>query len=654
KSSYTDYEPYTGRPISQTDANGNTGTMTYDNYGRPVTQTDPTNQQTSYTYSSDLKTSTVTSHGRTVTQIADTFGRTIETRYPSGEEDTKTDYYFGTLPKTIYKKQNGTWVTKQSFTYDTYLRKLTSNNPNWGTTTYTYDDPNHTITITDPTTRTSTKKTNTLGQTDYTIGVDGLYTRYTYDGFGNATQVQDPRNLLHESTYDNYGRLTTSYHTHNASTTKKTRSETLYYDNGQVHQTTIKDEQGNPFRTYAYTYDIEGRLTQTQLNNTTVETLTYDTGTNAKGALTKAENNDAISQYTYDILGRITQETTTVKALANKTYTIQTGYNNTNGQIASVTFPDTKAITYAYDTNQRINQINYNNNSTPLIQYTYNPNGTISTMTYANGTVTTYTYTKDVLLTDLVVKDRNQNTIYEQHYTYDARGNVNATGHTDYLEGNNGIQRYYAYDIKDQVINVNLATQNTTTATLPLSLPTMPQNPTYTHAYDANGNMLKFETQHNHALPQNNQIFDPNYDRLLEKDYKDGKKLTFTYDPVGNMLTKQRYRADGTDAGAMSYPYNDQDQLTQVQESGSMVMQLGYDHKRQRIYSYTRGAGDSAGPKCYYWDTQGRIIGEYTEQWHGTTVRYIYSGNQTVAMARPKDLSDLSKGEDIYYFINNA
>ena len=120
------------------------------------------------------------------------------------------------------------------------------------------------------------------------------------------------------------------------------------------------------------------------------------------------------------------------------------------------------------------------------------------------------------------------------------------------------------------------------------------------------------------------------------------------------MLTKQRYRADGTDAGAMTYTYNDQDQLAQVQDSGLTVMQMGYDHKRQRIYTYTWGAGDSAGPKCYYWDTQGRIIGEYTEQWHGTTVRYIYSGNQKVAMARPKNLSDLSQGEDIFYFINNA
>jgi RHS repeat-associated protein len=65
------------------------------------------------------------------------------------------------------------------------------------------------------------------------------------------------------------------------------------------------------------------------------------------------------------------------------------------------------------------------------------------------------------------------------------------------------------------------------------------------------------------------------------------------------------------------------------------------------------------GQKIYYWDTQGRIIGEQNVAYAGAntntaTVRYIYSGNQKVAMARPKNLSDLNAGEDIYYFVNNA
>jgi RHS repeat-associated protein len=647
KTTTTRYEPNTGRPIQHTNANGATSQSQYDDYGRPIQQTDAEGQVTTLTYSSDLKTTTLTSGGRTTTKITDNLGRLIETRYPIGEEDEKIEYYFSTLPKAIYKKQNNIWVAKQTITYDTYLRKQTTTDPNWGTTRYTYNDITNTVQVTDPTGRSSQTQKNMLGQVIVTTGVDGLITRYTYDGFGNTINVEDPRGLGHESTYDNYGRITTSYHTHNARTPRKPRSETTYYDNGQVKQTIIKNEDGTIFRTYTYAYDQEGRLTQTQVNGTTTETLTYDTAQNGRGAIASAENKDSRTHYAYDLKGRITQETVTVKPI-NRTYTIQTAYNLTNGQIASTTFPDGKAISYAYDTNQKLTEIKYTSNPS-LITYTYNPNGTVQSMRYANGITTTYTYTKDILLTDLVTRKADNTILYEQHYSYDNRGNVKGTGHNDYITNKPGIQRAYTYTIKDELKTVAITTES----------PRPPEGGvvTYTHNYDGNGNILRFETAHNKGVGENNISIDANHDRIREKRYQDGKVLKFEYDAAGNLTEKRRVNPTNRTDETITYIYNDQDQLSAIQNETTRIADYGYDHKRQRIYSNHPGPQTYDGEKIYYWDLQGRIIGEENQSYsqsNAATVRYIYSGNQKVAMARPKNLNNLAEGEDMFYFINNA
>ena len=44
---------------------------------------------------------------------------------------------------------------------------------------------------------------------------------------------------------------------------------------------------------------------------------------------------------------------------------------------------------------------------------------------------------------------------------------------------------------------------------------------------------MKFEIKYNITI-------DNNYDRILEKRYKDGKKIQLTYDAVGNLIGKTR------------------------------------------------------------------------------------------------------------------
>ena len=76
---------------------------------------------------------------------------------------------------------------------------------------------------------------------------------------------------------------------------------------------------------------------------------------------------------------------------------------------------------------------------------------------------------------------------------------------------------------------------------------------------------------------------------------------------------------------------------------------MNYNHKRQRIYSNTQGV--TYPTKFYYWDQGGRIIGEGVSGQTDFSVRYIYNGNEKVAMER----QDMRTGTaEIFYFVNNA
>ena len=67
-------------------------------------------------------------------------------------------------------------------------------------------------------------------------------------------------------------------------------------------------------------------------------------------------------------------------------------------------------------------------------------------------------------------------------------------------------------------------------------------------------------------------MIDPTNDHLIQKTYKDNKKVTFTYDPAGNMLQKNRTWADGSQGPKLAYQYNYQDQLTQASNTDCWVL----------------------------------------------------------------------------------
>jgi RHS repeat-associated protein len=189
-------------------------------------------------------------------------------------------------------------------------------------------------------------------------------------------------------------------------------------------------------------------------------------------------------------------------------------------------------------------------------------------------------------------------------------------------------------------------------------------------------------------------VIDTNEDKILQKTNKDGTRTGYSYDAMGNLTTKVVYAA-GASAGGIAtnsgvpgalapgtplpagvsqradYVYNYQDQLSEVRRNGEKIASYGYDTKRQRVYRqvYQTGAAGGVAPgnnsfllpeaalreakngRLYMWDSAGRSIGEAEATTGRIVVRYIYSGNEKVAMER---VDAQSGARSWYYFVNNA
>ena len=636
------YNKASGLPTQITDINGNITRLTYDHFGRPLTVTYPDNSQDITQYSTDLKTTTHTANGRTTQQTIDTMGRVTLIDTPLDEEDLQFDYYYQNLIANTYKKQNNVWIKKKSYTYDPYLRKTSTMSADWGTTRLQYDSPQmNQITQTDPLNRQSITIQNELGQTLTRIYVPtNERITYQYNNFGDLLYTTDARGLIHKTDLNTYGRPTTGYFTH--TTTPIPNSRVTYYPNipGLIQSTQTLATDGTVCHTYTSDFDNEGRISATKQDNQIKDRLIYDEGQNGKGRLTTADTPDTTTHYRYDAMGRLIQNTTTLKAISQTTQVSYT-YHPTNGNLDRLTFSDNKSIQYRYDANQRLESVWYNNER--LIQYRYNPNGTLSTLTYGNGVETQYTYEREILINS-IRSSRQNNLLYHQSYSYDALGKAISTQHNDYFDNGPSLNRTYTYTPKDalQTVHINNQIQ-------------------YTHSYDANLNHTQYETPNNRQLSIGNMQISPTQDQLITKVQKDGRSIKLNYDPEGNLISKTRYHANGQEAeNYLKFTYNYQGQI-QTLRGDMMNARYGYDHAGQRIYTFTVASGYEA-TKFYTWDQSGHIIAEglsnagegNTFNNQDFTVRYIYSGNQKVAMIRPKDLQNPNAGEDIFYFVNNA
>lgn len=336
-----------GNMISQTDANGNIISYEYDNLGHQTKRTLPMGMSETFSYDAE---GNIISHkdfnGKTTTFQYDSDRRLIKKNFHDGTSETYTYTPSGKYltindnrGQTSFEYDLRDRLTKRtdpdgrsiSYTYDSAGNRISMATPA-GTTNYAYDALNRLITVTDP---------------------DGGITTYNYDNAGNRIKLTNPNGTYTEYIYNSLNRLTSLTNRKSNSTIISSYTYTL----GPAGNITRVVE--NTGRTVDYAYDNVYRLTQENINGSTVINYTYD---NVGNRLVKSVNGTN-TNYTYDANDRLITEGS-----------ISYSYDN-NGNVISKTSAN-ETISYEYDLQNRLKKMTVNDASgTNITEYIYDSDG---------------------------------------------------------------------------------------------------------------------------------------------------------------------------------------------------------------------------------------------------------------------------------------
>ncbi|MDZ4217345.1 MAG: RHS repeat-associated core domain-containing protein, partial [Candidatus Gracilibacteria bacterium] len=408
------YDIVYGQPTKTTDPNGLVAETVLDGLGRVVEQklTDPnqgnqlvTMQSTiyhepSFPHSVENQVHIDTSTTAKSFSYTDGFGRTVQTRtqtdngIPNQYIVTNQSYdALGRQKKTslpvfaagtIFDFIDGSGIGTLT-TYDSLNRPMSITDAN-GTTSMDYDL--WTSIVTDPLGHQKTTKSDAFGQLVQVIehnAGDQYVTQYQYDIRGLITRLVDAQNNVRNFYYDSLGRMTSQEDLHtNGDTEFGTRSY-IYNDNGNVLSQT--DAKG---QILAYTYDALNRVISEQLQSdpSTLNSYTYDSGTNGIGRLAQIDSPDSVWSAQYDLRGRVTSETQTTD---NQQPTTKSYSYTPFDQPSTITHPDGTTLTYTYN---GVGQLDSLSTQEGIIVDTlkYNPLSQVTEMRYGNDLVSRFTY----------------------------------------------------------------------------------------------------------------------------------------------------------------------------------------------------------------------------------------------------------------------
>lgn len=417
------YYSCTGLRASAKDPNSQTTSYTYDALGRSAITTRPDGGKTTFTYvdsttngNSVTESSSITSTlNKTQVTILDGFGRTIHTQLTSDPDGT--DYV--------------------DTTYDSLGRVASVSNPyrttsdsTYGISYHSYDPLDRTTQVTEPDGSGSVVTTTYSG--NYTTVKDeaGKQRKSETDALGRLTNVwEDPLGLNYQTTYsyNAFGDLTNVVQT-------GSRQRTFQY-NGFSQLTSATNPENNII---TYTYDNDGNLATkiSYSENQTDSTPTYATGSvsvtlsrycqsgdcttgtaritvGSYGAQVSYTLRESTSALASALASQLSLSSSPVTATASGStvnmtskvagpsgnYSLSTSVTGNNGIPASFvltpsgstltggSLPPTVTITYAYDKLNRLTSKTYTD-GTPTVTYGYDgvaPSGCSPTLSISNG-----------------------------------------------------------------------------------------------------------------------------------------------------------------------------------------------------------------------------------------------------------------------------
>ena len=449
------YDERFGVMTSQSDANSQTTTTTYDVFGRPTKVTGPLDGGSTYgTVSTfylnwgDPNLQRVTTYRTEQNGTAnyiwsetyfDGLGRSyLSAREGPGGQNILTETLFdgrGLQWKTSaphFSTETAVWT---EFLYDVLGREIRVNFPDGTNAQTAYD--HHEVIATDPrgkVKRTYTDSHHRVSQVEEVNGGTSYFTVYEYDAADSLTKVTNA--ALHNTlnVYDYLGRKVAMCDPNMGAASTLTTCSTstpgawVYTYNLAGDLLTQKDAKN---QTLTFTYDSLGRPLTKKQGSTTLVAWTYDDAAvpYSKGRVTQIVDQATTTKFAYDQLGRTTQ---TQRQLLGIWHTMAQSYDALN-RITSETFPDNETVTYTYNEAGWLSGVpGYING------ITYNARGQKTQLTYANNLTTTWTYNaSNFRVTNRTTSNNQQNLTYG----YDNNGNV-----TSITDGLFTAGRTFGYD----------------------------------------------------------------------------------------------------------------------------------------------------------------------------------------------------------------
>lgn len=428
------------RPLTATDASGQSTTMTYNGQGQLLSATNPKGQVTTYSYSggylTDIQGPTAGSKvhfgydgkGR-VSAVTDSEGRTVATTYDALDRPRQVSYPDGTSEQFFYNALDlvKTVDRKGLITVMDYnaLRQMTDVQDSLGRKThFDWCACGSLEAMTDPAGNATTWFRDVEGRVLDKVYADRTQASYAYDAVGRLQSRTDAMGQMTAYTYNldnSLGRVDYS----NARIT--TPSVAYTYDSRYPRLATVTDGYGTT--TFGYnpvgsTPQLgAGRLASIQgpWKNDTI-TYTYD----ELGRVVTRGLNGSTEQRGFDALGRLSSVTNPLGAFG---YT----YEGDTSRLSSVTAPNGMTSSFTYNAapgDRRLASITHKKgDGTPIsaFAYTYDADGQIATWAKSVDaqapTTSTFAYDAVGQLLGATVTGPNGTLIHQYTYAYDQAGN---------------------------------------------------------------------------------------------------------------------------------------------------------------------------------------------------------------------------------------
>jgi len=630
-----------------TDALNGITTFTYDVMGQLITTTDPRGSAyvTTNSYDRSGRLLTVTdAAGRVTTYARDQVGNIYRVT-PAQGESYRTDYVLDRLNRirsttaaggtadevTTRMDYNAMGFLQQSqdglgrktvYVYDSlnHLKSLTEafGTPDATTWNYVYDAAGQLVSETDPRGAyyTTVHRYDKIGREVSVTTPSGTPADnrtatvfMVYDAVGNVVSLSDPRGpaIVTLYTYDRANRLLTR--------TTPAGATTFTYDkHGNV--ATITDAEGH---VTTYTYDLLNRRTAIREADGSTTTYVFDAAGQVRFQFgpRNSVGGPLTTEWRYDVLGRLTQVTD--PAGNTTSYTYDAGDNAlTTTDVGGYT------TTVTRDFLHRVTRMTHQvggGYADVVESYTYDKAGNRLSSTDARGLTTNYLYNNLDRLVRLVEPAANNGgPARETVFAYDAVGNRIS------VQDPRGAYytTRYTYDAANRLVREER----------PEGSPAQPEAvAVYRYVYDQAGGLTAAIDPRSDDYVTRYFYDDAGRISRIERPQQspDGGNAssveTFTYDRLGNVLTRTGARGAGY---VTSYTYDERNRIATVTDPDGNVTSYVYDEESNLIrYTETDQAAGTQRIFVYTYDAMRRRVSETINGTFTTTWTYDSLGRNT-------------------------